>query len=182
MWKSETGIDIDVESAHVWTLFTDVAGWPKWNAGVEAIELHGAFADGTTFLMKPPGMDALLSTLTDVHAGESFTDVTVVDATTVRVFHGLQPLGRGRTRVTYRIEVSGPDAEEVGRMASADFGDVLKSLKQMAEDAASATRQASSKRSRRLGCQRMPRCLSSACSSPDTQPNIFGSPSSCCTK
>lgn len=140
MWKAETDIDIEAESAHVWTLFADVAGWPKWNAGVESIELHGPFADGATFLMKPPGMDALLSTLTDVRPGESFTDVTAVDATTVRVFHGLQSLGRGRTRVTYRIEVSGPDAEEIGRMASADFDEVLKSLKQTAEDAAPATR------------------------------------------
>lgn len=138
MWKSETGIDIDAGSARIWALFADVAGWPKWNAGVEAIELRGPFADGTTFLMKPPGMDALLSTLTDVRAGESFADVTVVDATSVRVFHGLQPLGRARTRVTYRIEVSGPDAEEVGTMASADFDDVLRSLKQTAEDGAAS--------------------------------------------
>lgn len=136
MWKSETGIDIDAASARIWKLFADVAGWPKWNAGVESIALNGPFADGSTFLMKPPGMDALLSTLTDVRAGESFTDVTVVDATSVRVFHGLRPLGHNRTRVTYRIEVSGPDAEEIGKMASADFDDVLKALKQTAEDGA----------------------------------------------
>lgn len=139
MWRSETGIDIDVESARVWALFADVAGWPKWNTGVESVVLHGPFADGTTFLMKPPDMDALLSTLTDVRAGESFTDVTVVGETSVRVFHGLQPLGRGRTRVTYRIEACGPDAQDIGQMASADFDDVLRSLKTMAEDGAPVT-------------------------------------------
>ena len=133
MWTYQTEIDVAAEPQTLWALFADVVGWPKWNAGIEAIDLRGPFANGSEFAMKPPGMDAFVTTLTDVREGQSFTDVTVIDGTTVRVFHGLTPLGTGGTRVTYRAEVTGPAADEIGPMATGDFDDVLAALKRTAE-------------------------------------------------
>ncbi len=121
MWTYQTEIDVAAKPQTLWALFADVAGWPKWNAGIETIDLRGPFANGSEFTMKPPSVDGFVTTLADVREGQSFTDVTVIDGTTVRVFHGLTPLGTGGTRVTYRAEVTG------------DFDDVLAALKRTAE-------------------------------------------------
>lgn len=79
MWTYQTEIDVEAEPQTLWALFADVAGWPRWNAGIETIDLRGPFANGSEFAMKPPGMDAFVTTLADVREGQSFTDVTVID-------------------------------------------------------------------------------------------------------
>jgi hypothetical protein len=117
----------------VWELFADVARWKHWNAGIDAIEIHGPFKAGTTFTMTPTGQDALRSMLIEVIPGESFTDETVVNDTRVVVSHRLSRLPSGNTRIIYRTEITGPGAAEFGPMVTADFGDVLASLKRLAE-------------------------------------------------
>jgi len=127
-WTIEHSIEINVAPQAIWALFRDVAGWKQWNAGIEAIELEGPFADGTWFTMTPPGADALRSRLIDVRENECFIDETVVDDLRIRVAHRLVSLAPERTRVTYSAEAEGPGAAEVGPMISADFPDVLASL------------------------------------------------------
>ena len=83
--------------------------------------------------MKPPGMEAFNSTLTDVRPGQSFTDVTVLDGTTVKVGHSLEKLDEHRTRVIYHTDELGQAEAETGSMVTADFDDVLEALKQLAE-------------------------------------------------
>jgi hypothetical protein len=57
----------------LWELFSNVERCKDWNAGIESIELHGPFAEGTTFTMKSPGQEALTSTLIEVRPNESKT-------------------------------------------------------------------------------------------------------------
>ena len=133
MWTYEESMETRATPARIWQLFTDVAGWKTWNAGIEHIELHGPFAKGTTFSMKPPGEEAFTSTLTEVTAHESFTDETVIDGTRVVVRHAIAPLPAGGARVTYSTEVTGPSAAEFGPMVTSDFPEVLRGLKRLAE-------------------------------------------------
>jgi hypothetical protein len=133
MWTHEESIETTAAPARVWALFADVARWKDWNAGIESIELHGPFVTGASFTMRPPGQDALSSTLIEVKANESFIDETVVDETRVLVRHKLVPLPSGRTRIIYSTEISGPDAAEIGPMVTNDFPDVLAALKKLAE-------------------------------------------------
>ena len=134
MWKYETGIEVEAGRDKLWALLSDVDGWMRWNAGIERIELRGAFANGTEFLMQPPGMEPLTGTLVDVQPGESFTDVTVLNGTIVQVHHGLYSLSEHRTRVTYRAEVIGPAEADIGPMVTGDFNEVMVSLKRLAEE------------------------------------------------
>jgi uncharacterized protein YndB with AHSA1/START domain len=133
MWTHEDSIETSAPPARVWELFTDVARWKDWNAGIESIELHGPFAEGTTFTMQSPGQEALTSTLIEVRPNESFTDETVVDETRVLVRHNLVPLASGRTRIIYRTQITGPGATEIGPMVTSDFPEVLAALKNLAE-------------------------------------------------
>ena len=133
MWINETSVEIAAGLDRLWSLFADVEGWPSWNAGIERIELRGPFVDGTQFMMQPPGMEPFVSTLAHVRSGHSFSDVTVLGGTTVTVHHSLAALDDHRTRVTYVVEVTGPAESELGPIVTADFGDVLASLRRRAE-------------------------------------------------
>ena len=133
MWTHEYSIETSAPAARVWELFSNVERWKDWNAGIESIELHGPFAEGTTFTMQPPGQDALTSTLIEVRPNESFTDETVVDETRVLVSHRLVPLPSGHTKIIYSTQITGPDAAEIGPMVTSDFPDVLAALKNLAE-------------------------------------------------
>jgi uncharacterized protein YndB with AHSA1/START domain len=133
MWRHEASIEIAAAPARIWQLFADVPGWQRWNAGIESIELHGPFAEGTSFTMQPPGMDAFTSTLIEVQENRLFTDQTMLDEVTVVVSHRIEPLDAARSRVSYVSVVTGPEAAEIGAAVTADFGDVLAALKRLAE-------------------------------------------------
>ena len=135
MWTATASIETTASPQAVWRLFEDVAGWPAWNAGIERIELHGPFATGSTFSMQPPGMEAFTSTLLEVRANAGFTDETLIEGTRFIVSHTLEPLPAGGTRITYGTQVTGPAAEEMGPLVTADFPDVLAALKARAEQA-----------------------------------------------
>ena len=135
MWTASTDIATTASPTALWRLFEDVAGWTNWNAGIARIALHGPFASGSTFEMQPPGMDAFTSTLRDVRPNAGFVDETVLDGTRFVVSHELRPLPSGGTRVTYAIQVDGPDAETLGPLVTADFPEVLAALKALAEQA-----------------------------------------------
>jgi hypothetical protein len=133
MWTHEASIETTATPAQIWKLFSNVAGWKEWNAGIEKIEIDGPFAEGTTFSMQVPGGDTFRSRLIDVNEDEGFTDETVVDATRVVVHHKLVHLSSGRTRVTNSTVVTGPAAAEVGPLVTGDFQAVLTALRNLAE-------------------------------------------------
>jgi hypothetical protein len=133
VWENEHSIEINASPEVIWALFKDVAGWKRWNVGIEEIELHGSFAAGTEFTMKPPGQDALTTQLVEVSENFGFLDKTCVGELSVFVDHRIEPIGEGRCRVTYSIEAFGPSCDEIGPMISADFPDVLKALAEIAE-------------------------------------------------
>ncbi|KLD64348.1 SRPBCC family protein [Dyella japonica] len=135
MWTHEESIEIDATPAQVWAVFADVPGWQRWNAGIERIQLHGPFATGTTFTMQPPGTDAFVSTLIAVDEQQAFTDETLIDETRVVVDHRIEALSPRRVRVTYATQITGPEAASIGPQVTGDFGDVLRALKRIAEEA-----------------------------------------------
>lgn len=135
MWTHEESIEIDATPARIWSVLADVPGWKRWNAGIERIELHGPFITGTTFTMQPPGTDAFVSTLIAVEEQGGFTDETVIDETRVIVEHRIDALTPRTARVTYATRITGPEADVIGPEVTADFGDVLRGLKRISEQA-----------------------------------------------
>jgi hypothetical protein len=66
-----------------------------------------------------------------------FTDQVDFDGVVVTTVHRLTETPRGTTRVTYRTEITGADADtigpEIGPDITADFPDVLAALTALAE-------------------------------------------------
>ncbi|MET0350972.1 MAG: SRPBCC family protein [Rhizobacter sp.] len=133
MWTHEASIETSASAETLWRLFEDVAGWPRWNAGIASIALHGAFARGATFTMGLPDGDTVHGTLTEVSTAVCFTDESIVDGNRVAVAHLLVPRRHGGTRVVFRTQVDGPDDTAIGPMVSGDFDDVLRALRSLAE-------------------------------------------------
>ena len=87
------------------------------------------------YVIRKIGMDAFRSTLCEVRPQQGFVDETVLEDTRFLVSHELHALPSGGTRVTYAIQVEGPEATTLGPLVTADFPEVLAALKALAERA-----------------------------------------------
>lgn len=133
VWECEHRQDIAATPQAIWSLLSDVATWPRWNAGVAHIELHGGFRAGTDFTMRLPDGTALRTRLVEVNPRRNFLDRTQLGELCVFVDHRLEPLSAQLTRVVFALEAFGPDCDEAGRAIAADFPDVLRALARHAE-------------------------------------------------
>jgi Polyketide cyclase / dehydrase and lipid transport len=133
VWDCEHEIEVNAAPEVIWSFFRDVAGWTRWNAGIEKIEIRGPFEADTEFVMTPPGQDALLTRLVEVRENAGFVDETQVGELSIFVDHRIEVIEPGRSRVVYALEAFGPGCEEIGAAVSADFPEVLRALAALAE-------------------------------------------------
>jgi uncharacterized protein YndB with AHSA1/START domain len=137
MWEYEYAAETGADAGALWRLWSDVEGWPRWNGGIERIEIDGPFAVGTTFRMTPPGEpEPIEMRLAEVVPGERFTDVMDAGDFVVTTVHRIEAVAGGGSRVVYRTEITGPAAEQLGPQLgpaiTADFPDVVAALIQHA--------------------------------------------------
>src|SRR5262249_53392542 len=120
----------------VWRIWQDVEGWPAWNDGLDRAELTGRFAPGSTITMFSSGDDPIELTIAEAAEPERFVDEADLGPIVVRTQHLAEPLGGGRIRIVYRMEITGPEADTmgaaIGPQISADFPDVLRALAERA--------------------------------------------------
>jgi uncharacterized protein YndB with AHSA1/START domain len=132
VWAVEHSVEASANAEAVWRLWADVERWPDWNAGVERIELRGPFAAGSTILMTPPGEDAVELRITEAVEPELFVDEADGGDFVVRTTHRVEAVGDERSRITYRMEITGPAVDTVGPEISPeisrDFPEVLDAL------------------------------------------------------
>ena len=133
MWEYEHSVEAEVAPETVFRLWTDAANWHTWNDGVGDVEVRGPFAAGTEFTMTPPGQDTITMLIAEVVENEGFTDVnSEVEGLVITTFHRIEQLDGGLTRVTYRTEITGEAADELGPefgpQICADFPDVVANL------------------------------------------------------
>jgi hypothetical protein len=137
MWANEHSAETSAAPENIWQLWADVAGWPTWNGDIERIELVGPFATGSTILMTPIGDEPVELRIAEAVEPELFVDEAIIGQIVVRTIHRAQQIDPTRTRVTYRMEITGPDADtlgpEIGPEISADFPETLAALVARAE-------------------------------------------------
>jgi hypothetical protein len=133
MWEYEHTIETTVAPQALWEVWADIEAWSQWSPGIAEIKVDGPFTAGTTFAMIPgPDEEPINMRLADVVVGEQFTDVCDFGGVIVTTVHRLEPLDGGGTRVTYRTEITGAEADELGPQIgpdiTADFPDVVAAL------------------------------------------------------
>jgi Polyketide cyclase / dehydrase and lipid transport len=137
MWEYEHAAETTASPEAVWRSWTDVDTWGEWNADLAHVELQGPFAEGSTIAMTPIGQETVHLRLAEVRENELFVDEAEIGGAKFRTPHRLEPLGEGRIRVTYRMEITGPASDELGPQLgpaiTSDFPDTVASLIARAE-------------------------------------------------
>jgi len=136
MWAVEHSVETSARAQAIWRLWADVERWPEWNAGVERIELRGPFAVGSTILMTPPGDEPVELRIAEAVEPELFVDEADGGDFVVRTTHRVEAVGDERSRITYRMVITGrPPIPWAQRSAeiSGDFPEVLAALAARAE-------------------------------------------------
>lgn len=76
--------------------------------------LQGPFQVGSQVTMKPKGQDPITLVIVEATENQLYADQTSMGEVTLRFSHTLQPLEGGGTKVTHRLEITGPAADQVG--------------------------------------------------------------------
>lgn len=136
MFTFEHSIDTVASPSSIWPLYADVAAWLRWDHGLAAVELDGPFEAGSLGRITPADMETLPFTLTWVEAERGFSDETPAMGHLLRFHHVLEPLPGGKTRITHRVEIDGPAADEMGPNVVGDTPEAMAALVSLAERAA----------------------------------------------
>jgi hypothetical protein len=137
MWATEHSVETSAAPEEIWRLWADVDGWPKWNGDIERIELRGPFAAGSRILMTPIGEEPVELRIDEAIEPDLFVDEAELGEIVVRTTHSVQPLDGERSRITYRMEITGQAADklgpQIGPEISSDFPQTLAALVARAE-------------------------------------------------
>jgi hypothetical protein len=137
MWSTEHSIETTAAPETIWKLWSDVDEWPRWNADLERAELNGPFAEGSAITMFPREDDPIELTIAEADEPRVFVDQAELGPVVVRTAHRVERIDDDRSRIVYRMEISGSAAEtlgpQIGPEITADFPDVLAKLAVVAE-------------------------------------------------
>ena len=136
MWRYEHTAQAPVSPEAVWRLWSEVELWPDWNPDIETISIDGPFVAGSKFVMNPDNDEAVHMTLAEVVPGTSFTDLAEFNGLVIRTIHLMEPGEGGNLRITYAMEITGPNADtmgaEVGEQITGDFPETVAALLEQA--------------------------------------------------
>jgi polyketide cyclase/dehydrase/lipid transport protein len=137
VWQTEHSTETSAAPETIWQLWSDVADWPRWNADLDRAELAGPFAEGTGITMFPRNDDPIEVTIAEADEPRAFIDQADLGSVIVRTEHRVEPVGPSRSRIVYRMEITGPEADtlgpQIGPQITSDFPDVLAKLAAVAE-------------------------------------------------
>jgi hypothetical protein len=137
VWTNEQSVETSASPEDIWRLWADVPRWPEWNGDIERIELDGPFAAGSRILMTPIGEEPVELRIAEAIEPVMFVDQAELGDVLVRTIHRVERLDADRSRVSYRMEITGPAADtlgpQIGPQISGDFPQTLAALVGRAE-------------------------------------------------
>ena len=108
MWvRKYSKIYQDIKKEDIWSVWSDVNSWPKWDNEIEYCDMKNAFIEGSQFILKPMGSPKVKITLSEVVVNERFTDYCKFLGATMCDTHELEEISEG-LRITNTITVTGP--------------------------------------------------------------------------
>jgi uncharacterized protein YndB with AHSA1/START domain len=116
----------------VFALWSDPSTWASWDPPVERVVLDGPFRVGTSGTMVMAGGFEMPFELLVVSADERYLDVIRMGELEIRIDHVVEAVDGG-SLVTVTTDITGPGAEGIGSMVTADAPTALAALVAMAE-------------------------------------------------
>ena len=118
----EHSVDVPVGVAFAWKFRTDVATWDDPPA---TFALDGPFADGATGTTSTPGQPLLTWRVRDVRPQHSFTIEMQLEGAVCAAEWRFDAVSGGRTKMTQRLSLSGPNAVRYREQFEIGFGSNL---------------------------------------------------------
>jgi uncharacterized protein YndB with AHSA1/START domain len=132
MWVHEYTAETPASPKAVWQVLRDLDQWGSWDTSLEWVRLKGPFQVGSQITMKPNGQDPITSVIVQATENRVYADETSMGGVTLRFSHTLEPLEGGGTKVTHRLEITGPAADstgpELGPAITEDFPQAMAAL------------------------------------------------------
>lgn len=139
MWTNEYTAVSPLPAATIWAALKALHEGRLSYEGSDTFVLHGPFAVGTRVSVTPAGQDTFESTIVEVVDNVTYADETSFGDVKLLFRHTLVPV-EGGTRVTHRLEISGPSADtvgpELGPQISGDFDTSMAKLFEQAKELA----------------------------------------------
>ncbi|MFG3280347.1 polyketide cyclase [Streptomyces sp. NPDC048111] len=137
MWTYEYSLETSATPEAIWRLWADVENWGAWNADIADIRINGPFATGAEIVMTPAGEDPVHLVVAEAVTHQQFVDEARFDGLLLRTLHRLNPAEQGRVRVTYRMEITGGGADQlgpqIGPAVTGDWPETVAALVKLAE-------------------------------------------------
>jgi len=120
-------------TAHdVWRLWSDPGSWHAWDPSVESVAFEGHFAEGAAGTMVLTGGIEVPVMLELVEPGARYLDRLEMGELRIHIDHVVKDADGG-AEVTVSTFVTGPGAEDIGPMVTADAPKAMDALCAMAE-------------------------------------------------
>ena len=104
MWtKSYSTTVKGIEVDRLWQIWSDVDAWHTWQHDLDYAKLDGAFAAGSTFLLKPKGGPRVRIALLTVEPNRRFVDLTRFPL--AKMYGAHEFIARGEDEVEIRTSV-----------------------------------------------------------------------------
>ena len=116
----------------IWALWSDPATWHVWDPAVESVAFEGHFAEGAAGVMVLTGGIEAPVTLEIVEPGARYLDRLTMGDLVIEIDHVVQPHADG-AEVTVSTVITGPGADDIGPMVTADAPKAMDALTAMAE-------------------------------------------------
>ena len=120
-------------AAAVWALWSDTTTWPDWDPSVVAVGLDGPFETGTTGTMTLTGPFEVPLSLEIVDPGSRYLDQLTMGDLVIRIDHVVVALADGGSEITVSTTITGPGADDIGPMVTAEAPQALAALVARAE-------------------------------------------------
>lgn len=122
----------------VFALWSDPSTWASWDPPVEKVVLDGPFRVGTSGTMVMAGGFEMPFELVEVRPDHGYLDVIRMGELEIRIDHVVEAVDGG-SLVTVTTDITGPGAEGIGAMVTADAPAAVAALVAMAESDAPTT-------------------------------------------
>ena len=119
-------------SREVWALWSDPGSWHAWDPAVESVAFEGHFAEGAAGTMVLTGGIEVPVYLELVEPGARYLDRLEMGDLRIHIDHVVTD-AEGGAEVTVSTIVTGPGAEDIGPMVTADAPKAMEALCAMAE-------------------------------------------------
>ncbi len=137
MWQTEHTAYTHASPEDVWALWSDVTTWPTWDSGIQRANIEGRFAACASGTLKPTGGPQVTLTIIDAKPNHGFVDETKLPLARMRFEHEVASDAE-RTRITHRVQITGPAAplfaRVIGRGIARDLPETIAALARLASE------------------------------------------------